>query len=111
MMPCPPNCQMDRQLGGVSFPGKDETKRNDGWVGASGTSSATPQIAGVVALMVQKARSKGRVLTCDDVRNILQTTAVPVQTGNNAQGFPAIGHPNVAVGFGLTNAGAALANV
>ncbi len=111
MMPCPPNSQIDRQLGGAPFPGKDETQRNDGWVGASGTSSATPQIAGVVALMVQKARAKGRVLTCNDVRNILQTSAVPVQTGNNAQGFPAVGHPNVAVGFGLVNAGAALANV
>jgi len=60
---------------------------------------------------VQKARSLGKALTCDDVRNILQDTAVPVQTGNNAQGFPAVGHPNVAVGFGLVNAAAALAKV
>ena len=111
MMPCPPACQMDNELGGQSFPGHDETKKDDGWVGASGTSSATPQISGVAALMVEKARAAGRTLTNNDVRNILQTTAISVQKGNNAQGFPAVGHPNVAVGHGLVNASAALALV
>jgi subtilisin family serine protease len=113
MMPCPPNCEMDKSLGGQAFPDKDETAKNDGWVGASGTSSATPQVAAVVALMVEKARNKNppRVLTNRDVRQILQNTAVPVQKGNNAQGFPAVGHPNVAVGHGLVDATAALAQV
>ena len=111
MMPCPPGCKMDKEFGGASFPDHDDTTKNDGWVGASGTSSATPQIAGVVALLVEKARAAGKVLTNDDVRQILQSTAVSVQKGNNAQGFPAVGHPNVAVGHGLVNAAAALAKI
>jgi serine protease AprX len=111
MMPCPPSSTMDSTFAGPSFPDGDATKANDGWVGASGTSSATPQIAGVTALLVEKARAAGKTLTCGEVRNLLQQTAVAVQKGNNAQGFPAVGHPNVAVGFGLVNAGAALAKV
>lgn len=111
MMPCPPGATLDKQFGGKPFPDHDETKTSDGWVGASGTSSATPQIAGVVALLVEKARAKGRTLANRDVREVLQSTAVPVQKGNNAQGFPAIGHPNVAVGHGLVDATAALAKI
>jgi hypothetical protein len=111
MMPCPPGCEMDREFAGKPFPDSDETKTSDGWVGASGTSSATPQIAGVAALLVERARVVGRTLTSADLRQILQSTAVPVQKGNNAQGFPAVGHPNVAVGHGLVNAAAALAKV
>jgi serine protease AprX len=111
MMPCPPGAILDRALGGNAFPDRDETTKNDGWVGASGTSSATPQLAGVVALLIEKARSQGKTLRQDDVKAILQSTAVPVQKGNNAQGFPAVGHPNIAVGHGLVNAEAALAAV
>jgi hypothetical protein len=111
MMPCPPGSIMDGQLGGGAFPDRDETRVNDGWVGASGTSSATPQIAGVIALMVERARAAGRALDNESVRQLLQSTAVPVQKGHNAQGFPAVGHPNVAVGHGLVNAGAALAAI
>jgi subtilisin family serine protease len=111
MMPCPPGSTMDRQLGGKPFPDRDETKVSDGWVGASGTSSATPQIAGIAALLLERARSKGRNLALGDIRGLLQSTAVPVQRGNNAQGFPAVGHPNVAVGYGLVNATEALAKV
>jgi hypothetical protein len=111
MMPVPPGASMDRQLGGMSFPEKDETGKTDGWAGASGTSSATPQVAGLVALMVEKARAKNKTLTAAEVRTILQSTADAVTKGNNAQGFPAVGNPNIAVGHGLVNAAAALAKV
>ena len=56
MMPCPPGCELDKEQAGGPFPDGDETSDSDGWVGASGTSSATPQVAGVCALLVQKCR-------------------------------------------------------
>jgi serine protease AprX len=114
MMPCPPNCDLDNRLAGSPgsrFPDSDETRQDDGWISTSGTSAATPQIAGVVALMVARARAKGQTLTTDSVRDLLQQTAVPVQKGSNALGIPAVGHPNTAVGFGLVDADAALARI
>jgi subtilisin family serine protease len=111
MMPCPPNCTLDNLLAGSSFPDGDETSKDDGWISTSGTSTATPQIAGVVALMVARARANGKTLTTDSVRDLLQQTAIPVQKGSNALGIPAVGHPNTAVGFGLVDADAALARI
>jgi serine protease AprX len=111
MMPTQPNDTMDKEFSGSPFPDGDETTANDGWVGASGTSSATPQIAGVVALMLQKARAAGKVLTTADVKGALQSSCVAVTVGRNAMGFPAIGMPNTAVGYGLVDAAAALAKV
>lgn len=109
-LPCPPGSELDKQYGGGAFPNGDETLVADGWFNASGTSSATAQIAGVVALMVERAQTLGRPpLTTAHVKQILQQTAIPVQRGMNAQGFAANGHPNAAVGFGLVNAAAALA--
>ena len=115
MMPCPPNCEMDRQpRRPVSFPDKDETASERRLGRRERHQQRRPRkIAGVVALMVEKARTKNP-RGCSPARmcaNILQTTGVPVQTGNNAQGFPAVGHPNVAVGHGLIDATAALAQV
>ena len=74
-------------------------------------SSATPQIVGVVALVVEQARRNGKILTTDAVRDLFEQTAFPVEKGNNAQGFPAVGHPNIAVGFGLVDTTAALAKL
>lgn len=111
-LPCPPGSELDQGFAGNSFPNRDETLPGDGWFNASGTSSATAQIAGVVALMVQRARALGRPpLTTARVKETLQQTATPVQRGMNAQGFPATGHPNIAVGFGLVNAAAAIDRV
>jgi serine protease AprX len=111
MMPCPPGCTMDVDLGASAFPNGDGGSTTDGWVGASGTSSATPQVAGVAALLVERARQQQKVLKTADVRKILQDTALSVQAGRNFQGFPATGQPNIAVGYGLVDAGKALALV
>ncbi|MDB5532386.1 MAG: hypothetical protein JWO28_701, partial [Hyphomicrobiales bacterium] len=111
MMPTQPGNTMDKENGGSPFPDGDGAGTNDGWVGASGTSSATPQIAGITALLVQKARGKNRKLTPADVKQILEQSCIAVTAGRNAMGFPAIGQPNTAVGYGLVDAAAALAQV
>jgi subtilisin family serine protease len=108
MMPTQPGNTMDKENGGLAHPDGDGTAKNDGWVGASGTSSATPQVAGVVALMVQKARARNLPLTASAAKQILEQSCLPITTGRNAMGFPAVGQPNTAVGFGLVNATAAL---
>jgi len=107
-LPCPPGSEMDKANSGPVFPPGDTTVEGDGWTVASGTSSATPQIAGVIALLVAKARAKGIKLDCARVKSILEQSATAVEKGRNAFGFPATGNPNVAVGFGLVNATAAL---
>ena len=111
MMPTQPSNTMDKKLSAKPYPEGDGTNPGDGWVGASGTSSATPQVAGVVALMLQKARAKGRTLSTADVRFILQQSAVEIKLGRNAMGRPAGGKPNAATGYGLVDAAAALALV
>ena len=111
MMPTQPYNTMDQNLGGKAFPDGDGTRAGDGWVGASGTSSATPQVAGIVALMVQKARAAGRQLALEDVRTILTQTGVEIRAGHNAQGRPTGSQPNAATGWGLVDAGAALQRV
>ena len=65
---------------------------------SSGTSMASPHIAGVVALMQQAAKAGlGRYLTPLEVRNILQNTATPMP-----------GYQQYAVGAGFVNAYAAV---
>jgi subtilisin family serine protease len=109
LMPTAPGCNMDQNLAGSPFDDFDETTAADGWCGASGTSSATPQIAGVVALLVEAAQKKGKSLSPDAVRQVLETSAQAVTTGRNAFGFPASADvPNTATGFGLVDVDAAL---
>lgn len=112
MLPCPPGCEMDQDLGHAAWPDGDGIGPADGWVGCSGTSAATPQVAGVVALLIQAARQKGRELSPPEVADLLRQTATGVTQGFNAQSFPATPQqPNGAVGHGLVNAEAALALV
>jgi serine protease AprX len=111
MMPTQPGNTMDRENGAAAFPQGDGAGPSDGWVGASDTSSATPQLAGIVALMIQAARAKGRTLSPAEIKQILITSCRPVTAGRNAMGFPATTAPNTAVGHGLIDAAAALAQV
>ncbi len=111
MLPTQPGSILDRSQSGGAFPDGDATAPDDGWAGASGTSSATPQIAAVVALLIARAREKGTALTADRARQLLEQTAVPITAGVNAMGFPAAGQPNRATGWGLVDATAALARV
>lgn len=108
LMPTQPGCEMDVNLGNTPYDDFDETSPNDGWCGASGTSSATPQVAGIVALMLEAAKAKGNTLTPADVRAVLGASAQPVTAGRNAFGFPAARVPNTATGFGLVDFGRAL---
>lgn len=108
MLPVQPGDEIDTQLGAAgSFPNQDQTKPNDGWAAFSGTSAAAPQIAGLCALLKQTAPG----LTPLQIKNILKTTATDVKAGrcNTATGGnPAVPGPDLATGYGLVNAFAAV---
>ena len=61
-----------------------------GWVLASGTSSATPQVAGVIALMQQARVQSGLApLTMEQAKTILRDTARVVTVGSSFDGVAA----------------------
>ncbi len=73
-MPTEKGSDMDTGLGGGTYPNGDETPTDDGWCVSSGTSSATPQVAGLAALIKEQEHgiNQGRFLhlvmtTCTDV--------------------------------------------
>ena len=103
-MPCPAGSTMDTKYAGRKFPNGDETHARDGWVVASGTSAATPQVAGVLAQLLQAVRARGTTLTNAMAKDLLQQSAINVSRGRNAFGFPAsTSQPNGAVGWGLVD--------
>ena len=110
-LPVPAASIADVSLHGPSYPEADETKSDDGWVYDSGTSSATAQVAGVVAVMAQHAAASGKLLTPAAIKRCLQVGATAVERGRNAFGVPAVGHPNIAAGWGLANVQAALLEI
>ncbi|SFU00361.1 S8 family serine peptidase [Paraburkholderia aspalathi] len=109
--PTSPGSTFDKKFGGVSWPLFDETGTTDGWVGISGTSSATAQVAGVVALLIEKAQDVGKKLDQNAVKSILCASGQQVLFGKSAQGQLAGPKPSAASGSGLTDAAAALARV
>jgi serine protease AprX len=71
-----------------------------GWGAFSGTSAASPMVAGVCALLKQADPKIG----ANDVRNLLKYTARDITTGTNAMGHPATVGPDLATGYGLVDA-------
>lgn len=111
MLPLQPGCDMDKGLSsGGMFPGGDETLANDGWVAASGTSSAAPQIAGICALLKQKNPS----LTPQEIKQALIAGAVDCGRGeanaesNQGTALKATAGADGATGHGLINAAASV---
>lgn len=77
----------------------------DGWTFRTATSQATPQVAGVCALIKQVYPKA----TTTQVKNILQETATNVTKGRSANGNEAKKHrPDLATGAGLVNGGKAV---
>ena len=73
---------------------------NDGWGLFSGTSAACPQIAGIVALMLEK----NPALTPAQVKQKLMKSARDVKKGTTAHGDVAVSGPDLATGAGLADA-------
>lgn len=103
MLPVEPKDSIDQNLSGGSFPTKDETAPDDGWAVISGTSAASPQIAGVAALLKQIQPG----LSPDLVKAILRASARDVKTGSSFHGQPAGDGHDGATGAGLVDANVA----
>jgi subtilase family serine protease len=91
MLPVQPGSSLDLSNTGST---------SDGWGIFSGTSAAAPQVAGIVALILEKSPH----LTPAQVKNVLIKSATDVQTGSSAMGQPAGPGPDAATGAGLANA-------
>jgi hypothetical protein len=99
MMPTVPDGNFDNTFGAY-----DETAADDGWLCASGTSSAAPQVAGIAALLIQCDPT----LTPAQVKTTLQNTAIDIIVGSSASGEAAGVGVDLATGSGLVNAAAAM---
>jgi len=102
-LPVEPGCEIDTGLAGGTFPNGDETKPDDGWAVISGTSAASPQIAGVCALLKQVQPGLSPAI----VKAILRASARDVTKGVSAMGQPAGDGLDGATGAGLVDACAA----
>lgn len=79
------------------------SEKEDGWGAFSGTSAASPMVAGVCALL----KEVDPELTPDQVKTLLQHTATDITQGNS-QYDPAGPGRDLATGFGLVNAARAI---
>lgn len=105
MMPTMPGSVIDRAFAEKPYPEGDGTDRpDDGWVVISGTSSASGQVSGVAALLLQERPHLDQAR----LREILAETARPIFKGHSFEGNPAgLPLPNLATGYGLVDAAAA----
>ncbi|MEM1004164.1 MAG: S8 family serine peptidase [Pseudomonadota bacterium] len=104
MLPVQPGCETDRQT-------NDRTANDDGWAVISGTSAAAPQIAGAIALLLEKNPG----LSASDVRQIFDRSSKDVVQGRasaasneNNGGMLAAPGKDTATGSGLINVKEAL---
>ena len=98
MLPVQPSASLDMANTGST---------GDGWGIFSGTSAACPQVAGVVALLLEKKPS----LTPAQTKDKLVKSATDVKTGASAMGDVAGPGADAATGSGLVNAKWAWINV
>jgi len=95
--------KIDVGVSGGAYPNGDETASNDGWAAISGTSAASPQIAGVRALLKQVQPGLSPKLA----KAVLRASARDVTNGASGNGQPAGPGHDGATGAGLVNATAA----
>lgn len=100
MLPVQPNCTIDASLAGGAFPNRDETAADDGWAVISGTSAASPQVAGVCALLRQAQPG----ISPDLAKAVLRASARDVTAGVSRMGDPAGAGHDGATGAGLVDA-------
>jgi len=107
MLPLQPGCTIDASLAGGTFPNLDQTAPDDGWAVISGTSAASPQVAGVCALLKQVQPGLAPSL----IQSILKASARAVTAGQSnvvcGTAVPARPTPDGACGNGLVDAFAA----
>ncbi len=77
MLPLPAGCSIDSDCA-TDAEFKDGTAKDDGWAVISGTSAAAPQLAGVCALLRQKAPN----ISPADLKAVLKRTARDVTAGH-----------------------------
>lgn len=82
-------------------------QKADGWGAFSGTSAASPMVAGVCALLKEVDSS----LTPSEIKSILKFTARDITIGTNAHNRDAGPGPDGATGFGLVNAERAIETI
>jgi subtilisin family serine protease len=102
-LPTQPTSTLDQGYAhGGPFPNGDETLADDGWIVASGTSTATPMVAGVSALLMQYDPTlRGKPAS---VRDALERSCLDVVNGSSASGLSAGPGRDNATGFGLAQA-------